>query len=269
MTIVNEIKADYFDLWLNIRFEFLKNWKRSRTLVAMGVSVLTSMIFFIIPKITSTDFPEESFEFLANSMGFVYMILILNAILFGADAINGEHYNKSVLLIYPLPQRRMTIIVGKYISQLITSWLVVSLYYGVVALEVWNVYGIDAITEDFLKSLLFSFLYMAVLMAFSFMMSALVKSPAISMVLVFFSILLLFPIIIMMFIFADIETSFIFTNYSTMITKIFRFPSEFSLAGVQTDANLTPEFNEGVIVCFISLLVFIMTAIGFELRREV
>ncbi|MHA2249790.1 MAG: ABC transporter permease [Candidatus Kariarchaeaceae archaeon] len=269
MTFFEEIKADYFDLWLNIRFEFLKNWKRSRTLVAIGVSLLTSLIFYMIPKVTSTEFPEESFEFLSNSMGFVYMILILNAILFGSDAINGEHYNKSVLLIYPLPQRRMTIIVGKYISQLFTSLLVISLYYGVVAIEVSNVYGFEAITEDFLKSLLFSYVYMAVLMAFAFMMSALVKSPAISMVLVFFSLFLLFPIVIMMFVFADIETSFIFTNYSTMITQIFRFPTDFSLAGVQTDNSFTPDFNEGIFVCFISLIVFIGTAIGFELRREV
>jgi hypothetical protein len=85
----------------------------------------------------------------------------------------------------------------------------------------------------------------------------------------FFSILLLFPIVIMVFVLAGISTSWIFTNYSSMITMIFRFPSEISLAGIQTDSNLTPDFFDGIIVCFISLIIFLSTAVRFELQREV
>ncbi|MCE7736095.1 MAG: ABC transporter permease subunit [Candidatus Heimdallarchaeota archaeon] len=269
MSFANQVKTDYEDLWLNIKFELLKNWKRNRSIIAFVIIVVIALPFYLVPALTSTDYPDAYYEYLANSMIFVNLILIMNAILFGSDALNGEHYSKTVLLIYPLPQRRLTVIIAKYISQLFTACLGISIYYLFVGIEVMTIYGTESITSDFFKSLLFSWLYMGTLLAFAFLVSTLVKSPAISVVLMFFSILLLFPIIIMVFVLADIRTSWIFTNYSSLITMIFRFPSELSLSGVQTDTNLTPDFAEGIIVCLISLILFISTAVRLEIQREV
>lgn len=269
MMSINTWKADYEDLWLNIKFELLKNWKRNRSTVAVIIVIITALPFYLIPLLTNTDFPKYYYEFLANNMLFVNLILIMNSILFGSDALNGEHFDKTVLLIYPLPQRRLTIIIAKYITQLFTAWVLISIYYILVGIEVLAIYGTDGITADFFKSMLFSWLYMATLLAFAFLLSALVKSPTISVVLMFFSILLLFPIIIMVFAMTDNSTAWVFTNYSAMITLIFRFPTEISLAGIQTDTNLTPDFTLGVIVCIVSLIIFIVGAIRLELRREV
>lgn len=269
MSLVNSLKADYEDLWLNIKFELLKNWKRNRSIIAFVIIIVIALPFYLVPGLTSTDYPDVYYEYLANNMIFVNLILIMNAILFGSDALNGEHYAKTVLLIYPLPQRRLTIIIAKYFSQLFTACLGISIYYLIVGIEVVTIYGTESITSDFFKSMLFSWLYMGTLLAFAFLVSGLVKSPAISVVLMFFSIFLLFPIIIMVFVLTGIRTSWIFTNYSSLITMIFRFPSELSLAGVQTDTNLTPDFVEGIIVCLISLILFISTAVRLELRREV
>ncbi len=269
MRSANDWKTDYEDLWINIKFELLKNWKRNRSSVAIVIVIITALPFYLIPTLSGSDFPKFYYEYLANNMLFVNLILIMNAILFGSDALNGEHFSKTVLLIYPLPQRRLTIVIAKYITQLLISWALISLYYLIIGVEVIFVYGFESITLDFVKSLLFSWLYMATLLAFAFFVSAFVKSPTISVVLMFFSILLLFPIIIMVLVLSDIGTSWIFTNYSALITLIFRFPTEISLTGIQTDANLVPDFKEGVTVCLVSLMIFIIGAIRLELRREV
>lgn len=269
MSFANNLKTDYEDLWLNIKFELLKNWKRNRTVIALLITAIIALPFYLVPPLTGTDYPNVYYEYLANNMIFVYMILIMNAILFGSDALNGEHYSKTVLLIYPLPQRRLTIIIAKYLSQLFTTCFVILFYYLIVGFEVLSIYGSESITSDFFKSMLFAWLYMGTLLAFAFLLSALVKSPSISVVLMFFSILLLFPLMIMVFVMTNIGTSWIFTNYSIMMAMIFRFPSDLSLAGVQTDTNLTPDFLEGIIVCFVSLIIFISAAVRLELQREV
>lgn len=269
MSIINGWKTDYEDLWFNIKFELLKNWERNRSTIAIVIVVITALPFYLIPILTSADFPKFYYEYLANNMLFVNLILIMNAILFGSDALNGEHHDKTVLLIYPLPQRRLTVVIAKYLTQLLTSWALIFIYYLIMGIEVMFIYGFESITVDFIKSLLFSLLYMATLLAFAFLLSAFVKSPTMSVVLMFFSILLLFPIIIMVLVLSDIGTTWIFTNYSTMITLIFRFPTEISLSGIQTDSNLIPDFTLGVIVCLVSLTIFIFGAIRLELRREV
>ena len=57
MSSVDSWKTDYQDLWLNIKFELLKNWKRNRSTVAIIIVILTAFPFYLIPTLTNTDFP--------------------------------------------------------------------------------------------------------------------------------------------------------------------------------------------------------------------
>ncbi len=261
-------KEDYYDIWQNIKFEFLKNWKARRSLVAVSISVLLSSLFYFVPVLTGNEFPSDANEFLATSMGLMNYVLILNAIFFGSDAVNGEHHRKTTLLIYPLPQRRSVIMFGKYIVHLLTSWVVIFIYYSVTAVETAGIYGFDAIPNDMLKSLLFSFLYMAALLSIAFLLSALVRNPAVSMALTFFLFFLLLPTLNSLLTMIEADSSWILTNYSGIITKIFRFPSDtFGPRHLRSSNDI--DFYEGIRVCLVYMIGSFLGSWILTLRKEV
>jgi len=268
MTILNEWKHDYYDVWLNIRFEFLKNWKSKRSLIAVGISVALSSLFYLFPLLTASDFPSEANEFLATSMGLMNYILLLNAIFFGADAINGEHYKKTTFLIYPLPQRRSVILFGKFITHLLTSWGVILIYYLITNFETVLIYDINALTVDLLKSILFSFLYMGTLLSITFFLSAFIRNPAISMALTFFLFFLLLPTLNTLLLMIDFDSSWILTNYSGFITKFFRFPSDiFGPRHLRSPDDV--DFYLGIRICLIYALISFVGAWFFASRKEI
>ena len=268
MTILNEWKQDYYDVWLNIRFEFLKNWKSKRSLVAAGISVTLSSLFYLVPLLTGSDFPTEANEFLATSTGLINYILLLNAIFFGADAINGEHHKKTTLLIYPLPQRRSVILFGKFIMQLLTSWGVILIYYLITGTETVLIYDVNALTFDMLKSILFSFLYMGALLSITFFLSALIRNPAISMALTFFFFFLLFPTLNTLLLMIYFDSSWILTNYSAFIIKLFRFPSDiFGPRHLRSPDDI--DFYLGIRICLIYTIISFAGAWLFTSRKEI
>ncbi|MFW9915147.1 MAG: ABC transporter permease [Candidatus Thorarchaeota archaeon] len=268
MALIADWKEDYYDIWLNIRFEFIKNWKAKRTLIAAGISLVLSAMFYFIISLSGSEFPTESNEFLATSMGFVQFLLMLNAVLFGADSLNSEHHKKTALLVYPLPQRRSVIVFGKFIVQLISSWGVILIYYGITAMEVSVIYGWDHLTLDLIKSYLFSCLYMSALLAVAFFLSALMENPAVSMALTFFLLFLFFPVLNAVFNLIDFDTSWIFTNYSKFIMDVFRFPAESFGPSARFRSAEDLDFYKGVWICLMNVFGFFIGSWILTLRRE-
>lgn len=266
--ITNEWKEVYQNIAFNLRFESLKNWKAKRIFVALSAACLLAVLFFIIPLLTNTDFPTEADEFLASNLGLVNYLIILNAIIFGADAINREYQQKTTLLIYPLPQRRTSIVVGKFIVQLLTSWVILNTFYLIISLELVIIYGIKALTDDMLKSLLFTFIYMGATLSIAFFLSSITNSPAISMALVFFLYFLLLPTLNSVLLLVDIDSTWLVTNYSCIITKVFRFPSEMFLPRHMI-LSVEVDFKRGVEVCLAYIFMFFTGGWLVTLRKEV
>lgn len=266
--MLNDWKEDYKNIYLNIRFESLKNWKAKSLIVALGTAIVLSMLFFLMPILTNTEFPSEADEFLSSNLGLINYLIMLCAILFGADAINREHQNKTTLIIYPLPQRRTSIVVGKFIVHLLSSWLIIMLYYSIISVETMYIYGLDVLTTDMIKSMLFAFLYMTAVLAIAFFLSTITNSSAISMTLTFFLFFLLLPTVNSVLIMVDIDSSWILTNYSCFITKIFRFPSEMFLPRHML-SSVEVDFYKGINVCLMYVITFFSLSWILALRKEV
>ena len=226
MSLLREWFEDYRDLWLNFKFEMIKNIRQKRILIVSIIAISLPLLFYLVPLFSDKGLPETVNEFLPSIMSFTNLVIVLNAIFFGADAINTERYNKTALLIYPLPQRRTAIFFGKYLAQLFTSWVMIGLYYLTSTTIIIAEYGIESITIDMLKSIIFASIYMTAMLSIAFFLSSIMRNPAASMMFTFFIIFMLFPIISMLMGSIDVDTSNIITNYSGFINKIFRFPSE-------------------------------------------
>ena len=266
MSIINNWLNDYYDLYLNMKFELLKNQKQKRILIVGVISIVLPLLFYIVPILANTPLPETVDEFLPDIMTFTYLIVVLNAIFFGADSLNSETYSKTALLLYPLPMRRTIIFLAKYLTQLLTSWFMISLYYATSAVIIAGVYGTDQFSIAWIKSLLFAFLYMAALLSIAFFLSSIVRNPAASMMFTFFLIFMLLPITSMLLNRIDVDSSYIVTNYSSFITKIFRFPSSSFGPSLESE-NTTIE--RGISLCLLYSFVLTIGAWWYNNKQEV
>ncbi len=258
--------TDYREVVNSMRFEFLKNWKSRRLLTVLIISILLSSLFALIPLLTGSDFPEDSYSYITNVMNFTTLAYILFALFFGSDSINRESYEGTDLLLYPLPQKRSNIIIGKYLTQLLSSWIAIVVYYVVVSVSVILIYGSDAIPAEMVTSLLYSFVFMSTLLAFAFLLSSVMNSPASSMTLTFFGLQILLPLLIFLLRLADIDVDWIFTNYSSLISATMGLSG--GTIGPSSNTS-TPDFYEGVRYVLIQGGLLFLLSLYFGTKKEV
>ena len=261
-----EMFTDYREVVNSMRFEFLKNWKSKRMFSVLSISILLSSLFALIPLLTGSDFPEDSYSYITNVMNFTSLAYILFALFFGSDSINRESYEGTDLLLYPLPQKRVNIIIGKFLTQLLSSWLAIVVYYAVVATSVFLIYGSDAIPPEMVTSLLYSFIFMSAVLTFAFLLSSVMNSPASSMTLTFFGLQILLPLLIFLLGLADIDVDWIFTNYSSLISATMGLSG--GGFGPNSDAS-TPDFFEGVQNVMIQGGLLFLLSLYFGTKKEV
>ena len=265
MSLLFDWKEDFKTLFLNLKFEMLKTRKQSRLLLVSIIAIAMPFLFYIVPVIAGDPLPDTANELLSSIMGFVYLIMVLAAIFFCGDAVAVERYAKTALLIYPLPQKRTSIFLGKYISQLISSWFIVFLFYATSAAIVIYNYGIDELSEEMAKSILFAMVFMTALLSIAFFLSSIVKTPAGAMMLTFFLLFMLGPITNMILTGIDANTDWIITNYSGLITSVYRFPSQSFGPG----AGGSVDFYEGVSLSLIYAGITGFLSWVFMMRQEV
>ncbi|MDH5646763.1 MAG: ABC transporter permease, partial [Candidatus Heimdallarchaeota archaeon] len=126
---IDIVIQEFYEVKINLKFEFLKIYRRNKMRNMMIIAIVIAELFYLIPVLSDSDFPEESLAFVSNLMGSIGLMFVLFASFLGADAINREHTKGTDLLIYPLPQRRSNVIIAKYLSHLVTGWLGILLYY--------------------------------------------------------------------------------------------------------------------------------------------
>ena len=251
---------------INFSFEFLKQWKKKRILITIILTFFVSLSFYLVPEIGGGDFPATADEFLKTSMQFVDLLIIFSAMFLGGDSINRESHDKTSLLIYTLPQRRTILIITKFLVNLLLAWIALLLYYFIMAVNVTIIYGYDAIPKEILRSLLFAMLYQIVILSLAFFLSVIMKSPASSMSLTFFSAKIIIPLTSVLLGIIEVNTWWIFTDYSSIITDVFRFPSEvFALKAQNEDLN----FYTGVKVILGYSASFLASSLVLGNKKEV
>ena len=260
--VTNEI----YEIGNNIRFEVVKATRNRKNLIVFGIAVLMSLLFYLIPVLTGTDYPDTARGYISNVMGFASLIMVLFAIFLGADAINREHAEQTDLLIYPLPQSRTNVIISKFLTSMSIAVFALALYYGVVAGTTILVYGEGTIPDGFITSYLYSVLYMTTVMAFAYLLSALFKGTAASMTLTFFGLQMILPILNLLLGLASVDTIWIFTNYTSFITETMGITGGF---GGQPLGTSDVTFEDSLLWLTIESILFIFTALFVGARKEV
>jgi ABC-2 type transport system permease protein len=132
-------------------------------------------------------------SFASSYVGFVNLLVIICATFFGADAIVSEYQARTGYLIFPNPIKRISLYFGKFSASMTASILVISIFYGVAGiLSFVSVGGLD---KNFFLSFAFALEYLLAVMAIAYLVSTLMKGTTGAIVLTFFLLFLILPII--------------------------------------------------------------------------
>jgi len=136
---------------------------------------------------------ESSESFASSFIDRANLLIIICATFFGADAIVSEYQARTGYLIFPNPIKRATLYLGKFSASMTAGILVISIFYGVAGvLSFVSVSGLD---KNFLLSFAFALEYLLAVMAIAYLISTLFKGTTGAIVLTFFLLFMILPIV--------------------------------------------------------------------------
>jgi len=237
------IKNDVFDTSLSVRFELVKHLKHRRLLIVAALAVIVPLLFYI-------KIPDTAAVFAANVLSFANLLIVISAAMFAGDAVCGEFEKKTSLLLFPTPQSRLSIFAGKYIAALMSTFLVVLLYYLTMTLQIGQHYGWGEIPTELGKSFLTALIYSASAVSVVFLFSSLLKRSMPATIVGFLSLLMILPIVSMIVTRLNQEPWFIVTYSAGLITNVLGVSSSFGGRGGGHFATTeyTPAFGVGIAV---------------------
>ena len=207
------ISSTLFNTYLSVNFELKKHLRRKRLLIVAALAILVPLLFYI-------SVPETVGRFATTSLGFLNILIIISCAMFAGDAICGEFENKTALLSFPTPQKRISIFAGKYISALLATFAVVALYYLVTIIQISHLYGTSEIPADMGKSFGLALIYATSAVSVVFLFSSILKRSISATILGFVSLFMILPIISAITLSQDVEPWFIVTYSANLITTV-------------------------------------------------
>jgi ABC-type transport system involved in multi-copper enzyme maturation permease subunit len=261
------ITTDIYDTYLSVLFELRKHERRRRLLIVLGIAIVVPLLFNIIPARGTTPFTATAATFAAAVMSFAAVLIAISAALFAGDAVSGEYENKTGLLLFPTPQGRTAIFVGKFIGALLATWLVISLYYVVTAAEVAVIYGAGDFPAKLATSYGLALLYGASAVSIVFFFSSLMKRAISSTIVSFLFLIMVLPIIETILQITDINPWFLVTYSASLIPQRLGEVA-FGPGGGGFAQNFTPDLHTGIGVMAVYALAFFAIGILAATRKD-
>jgi ABC-2 type transport system permease protein len=205
----------------------LVNYFRSRrffVLLIIGL-IISGLLTFLVAYYGVSTFASSPLAFYSfwwgNSITF---IIAINGIFFGGDAISGEFQNKTGYFLVPNPLRRSSVYIGKWLGAMTASLMIFATYAAITIGNGLYYFGAN-IPVQFGESLLFSLVYLAAVLGFTFFFSSLFKSSSMSILVTAILFLFAFSIIqLLVSGFAHIEPWFIITYGAGIISNVLMDP---------------------------------------------
>ncbi len=264
----NEAMDDVHNVWLTIKFELRKHFRRRRFTIALGISLFIALIFSFLPFLIGGDFPDNGVAFFNSNLGFIGMLIVIVAAIFAGDVISSEFEKKTGLLLFPTPQRRGTIYVGKFIAALIPVLLSVGIYYLATSISVVAIYGFGDLPIEALYSFLIALVYSTSIVAVIYFFSSFMKRSITSSLVGFFLIIMIFPIISAILNAAGIEPWFILTYSGDLITTVLNATTESFGPGGHMAASSEPDTVIGLIIMGVYTLSGFVGGLILAMRRR-
>jgi len=139
------------------------------------------------------DFRESAKSFSSSFMQFVSTLIIICIVFFGADALVSEYQTRTAYLLFPNPIKKEVMFLGKFLASFIASLLMVGLFY--VLIVVLSLLSVGGVAFYLPLSFAFATLFLISILAVAFFISSIMKGSTGAIVLTFFLMFMILPIV--------------------------------------------------------------------------
>jgi ABC-2 type transport system permease protein len=207
-----------------MKYTLLDYVRSRRFFILLTIAVLISAILtFVVGYYRPAVFLASDLSFYSGWWGNIAIyVIVLSGVFFGGDAISGEFQNKTGYFGIPNPIRRSSIYIGKWLSALIASTVILGVF---AAITVGNgLYYFPSVPSEFGLSLLFAWFYLVAVLGFTFFFSSLFKSSSMSILVTAILFLFVFTLFEGVANLVQIEPWFILTYGGQIIGNILTVP---------------------------------------------
>ena len=178
---VRGLPSDLQQVRVVAKYDVMK-YLRSRRL--LGMLIIEAIVLIAITALLATsNNPKTADGVVGQYANFATILIVIGATLFGGDAIVSEYQGRTGYLLFPNPIKKVSIIVGKFVSSVAALVLILVIYYAI-ALVAGLVMG-NGFSTLGLASLGLSILYGISALAVAFLISSFMKGTAGSLILTF------------------------------------------------------------------------------------
>jgi len=221
----NKVPSNLAQVRITLKYTLLEYIRSRRFYILLTIAIVISAILtFVVGHYRPASFLASDLSFYSGWWGNIAtFVIVLSGIFFGGDAISGEFQNKTGYFGVPNPIRRSSIYIGKWLSALIASTVILGVF---AAITVGNgLHYFSSVPSQFGESLLFAWFYLVAVLGFTFFFSSLFKNSSMSIIVT--AILFLFAFnIVQLFVanLAQIEPWFILTYGAQIIGNVLTVP---------------------------------------------
>lgn len=220
--VKSTVPTDFRQFLTVVRYEILKYLRSKRLLAMFIILFLVVYLILLVPPAFSYSYPNTFTDFASVFINFAGILILLCATFFGSDSFVSEFQQKTGFVIFPNPVKRLSIGLGKFAASMTVSILVMSCYYGLIALYVG---GIEKeVTVQFVYSYGLALLYLTSVMSVAFFISSVMRGTVGSTLLTFFLFLLILPMIEGVLTFVGVKPSLSITFAGGVLAYILQVP---------------------------------------------
>ena len=216
----------------------------------------------------SSGLPEAAVTYFSTTTGFANLLLIISGAIFTGDAVSSEFEHKTGLLLFPTPQGRTTIFIGKYVAALAATLGSVLLYYLCNMVFVSLSYGVGAISTEMLQSLGVAVLYGTSVVSVMYFFSSVIKRTISSTLIGFFLLLMIMPILSAVLSLVSIDPWFLLTYNADLISSVLNTVTVSFGPGKDAGATFSPELYTGLAVMAVYALAGVVAGTAIAIRNR-
>ncbi|MCG7844694.1 MAG: ABC transporter permease, partial [Methanomassiliicoccales archaeon] len=240
------------------KYDILKHLRSKRLFGLLVIEGLLLGLMFALPILLNVSTTDDPAKYMSSFVGWVDLLLVLGVTMFAGDSIVSEFQNRTGYLLFPNPVKREVIFLGKYLSTLSIVFVMLLSYYGVAA--ILTLVSTGGGTELWLYSMLFAMCYGVAAAALGFFLSSIFKGSTGALVLTFFTLLMILPLVQGIFMINQTEPTFVLTYASGPISYLMSSP--------YPTGDYIPDVGTSLVVIAIYTLVLLVLGLLFFKRRE-
>jgi len=218
MADIHGVKGDIYQMGVVAKYEMYKSLRSKRVYIFLVFVAFTVFLVTALQIWAQDGMPEDSEGVLNVYISALSLVAIIGATLFSSTALVSEFEERTALLMFTRPLRKITIFLGKYLSNVLFCGAMVGLYYVIAA--VMSLICTGTVDAGIIPSFGMAMLYVAAISALAFVFSSFMKRGSSAAILTFVAFLVMWMIIGPTLMISGVEPVMLLTYVDTTVSSL-------------------------------------------------